>query len=202
MEEEQEIESLEPFYNCSECSSPIEIISLDNKNIKFKCYNKKNSHEINMPINEYINKMKINHIEENNEKCMINGHYKNYECYCLECNSHLCEICLKSREHLSHYKINIKEVMPRTNELDMIDYIIKDIENKQEYKYLKNLYEIIYNTYTKANNNYYYCINVNFILVNYIENNKSFKNKIKKEEYDNIITIKIQKQELIKLMMN
>ena len=59
MEEEQEIETLEPFYNCSECSSPIEIISLDNINIKFKCYNKKNSHEIKMTINEYLNKMKI-----------------------------------------------------------------------------------------------------------------------------------------------
>ena len=143
-----------------------------------------------MPINEYLNKMKINHIGANNEKCMINGHNKNFECYCLECNSHLCEICLKSREHLSHYKIIIREVMPSTNELNMIDNILKDIENKKEYKNLKNLYEIIYNTYTTANNNYYYCINVNFILVNYIENNKSFKNKIKKEEYDNIITIK------------
>ena len=146
-----------------------------------------------MPIKEYLNKMKINHIGANNKKCMINGHNKNFECYCLECNSHLCEICLKSREHLSHYKIIIKEVMPSTNELNMIDNIIKDIENKKEYKNLKNLYEIIYNTYTKANNNYYYCINVNFILVNYIENNKSFKNKIKKEEYDNIIKIKNSK---------
>ena len=132
MEEEQEIETLEPFYNCSECSSPIEIISLDNINIKFKCYNKKNSHEIKMTINEYLNKMKINHIGANNEKCMINGHNKNFECYCLECNSHLCEICLKSREHLSHYKIIIKEVMPSTNELNMIDNIIKYIENKKK----------------------------------------------------------------------
>ena len=39
MEEEQEIETPEPFYNCSECSSPIEILSLDNINIKFKCFN-------------------------------------------------------------------------------------------------------------------------------------------------------------------
>jgi len=153
-----------------------------------------------MPIKEYLNKMKINHIEANNEKCMIKGHYKNYECYCFECNTHLCEICLKSREHLSHNKMIIKEVMPSTNELDMIDNIIKDIENKKEYKYLNNLYKIIYNTYTKANNNnYYYCININFILVNYIENNKSFKNKLKKKEYDNIIKIKTCKTRVNKI---
>ena len=39
MTEEQEIESPESFYNCSECSSPIEILSLDNIDIKFKCFN-------------------------------------------------------------------------------------------------------------------------------------------------------------------
>ena len=76
MAEEQEIEILESFYKCSECSSSIEIIFLDNKNIKYKCFNKKNCHEIKMPIDEYINKMKINHIETNNEKCMINRNYK------------------------------------------------------------------------------------------------------------------------------
>ena len=105
MADQYEIESLEPFYNCSECSSPIEIIFLDNKNIEFRCFNKNNPHKIKIPIEKYIDKIKIHHIEKNNEKCMINDHYKNYECYCLECNIHLCEICLKSREHLLHDKV-------------------------------------------------------------------------------------------------
>jgi len=90
MEEEGEIETLDPFYNCSECSSPIEIIYLDNIIIEFQCFNKKKSHKMKMTIEEYIDKMKIHHIESNNEKCMINGHYKEYENYCLECNIHLC----------------------------------------------------------------------------------------------------------------
>ena len=91
MEEEGKIETLDPFYNCSECSSLIEIIFLDNIIIEFQCFNKKNSHKLKMKIEEYIDKMKIHHIESNNEKCMINGHYKEYENYCLECNIHLCD---------------------------------------------------------------------------------------------------------------
>ena len=191
---EAEIETPDPFYNCSECSSPIEIIFLDNKNIEFKCFNKKKSHNMKMSIEEYINKMKINHIGINNEKCMINGHYKNYECYCLDCNAHLCELCLKSRDHLLHDKINIKEILPRKNELNLVDNMIKDIENKKECKNLKRLYEIIYKTCINSNNNYYYCININYILVNHIENNKSLKDKLTEEEYKNIIKISIRKE--------
>ena len=148
MEEEPEPETKEPFYECSkeQCSSPIEIIFLDKENIEFRCFNKKNNHNSKMAIEEFIYKMKIHHIEKNDEKCMINEHYKENEIYCLECNIHLCELCLKSREHLSHHKINIKEILPKENEIKMIDNIIKDIENKNKYKDLKNLYEIIYNT--------------------------------------------------------
>ena len=112
-----ESETQEYFYNCSECPSPIEILYLDEANIEFKCFNKNNSHKIKLSIKEYINKMKIQYKEINNEKCIINKHNKINECYCLECNIHLCEICLKSREHLYHNKINIKEIIPRENEL-------------------------------------------------------------------------------------
>ena len=38
---EGEGETPDPYYNCSECSSPIEIIYIDNKIIEFKCFNKK-----------------------------------------------------------------------------------------------------------------------------------------------------------------
>ena len=193
MAEEAEIEpeTPEPFYNCSECSSPIEIIYLDNSNIGFKCFNKNNPHKIKLSIKEYINKMEKQYKGINDEKCMVNKHNKNNECYCLECNIHLCDICLKSREHFLHNKINIKEILPRKNELNIINNIIKDIKNQD----LKNIYEIIYNTYNVNNCNYYYCININYILNNYIEMNKIIKEKLSKEEYENIIKIKDIKKE-------
>ena len=47
MEALPEVESNEPLYNYSECSSPIEIINIENKDIEFKCYNKKETHKKN-----------------------------------------------------------------------------------------------------------------------------------------------------------
>ena len=190
-EKERESETIEPYYNCSECSSPIEIIFFDDLNICFNCFNKNNPHKIILPIKEYINKMKIQYKVTNKEKCMINKHNKMNECYCLECNMHLCEICLKSREHLFHKKINIKEIIPKENELNNIDKIILDTKNQD----LKNLYEIIFNTYNNYNYNYYYCINLNYLLNKYIKNNKSIKERLNKEEYENIIKIQNIKKE-------
>ena len=43
------------LYNCTECSSNIEILLLDENKIKFKC---NNEHNIEIEIKEYINKMK------------------------------------------------------------------------------------------------------------------------------------------------
>ena len=132
MAEELEIECETPesFYNCSECSSPIAIIYLDNLFIRFICFNKDNPHKIKLLIKEYLDKMKNQIKFINNEKCMINKHYKMNECYCLECNMHLCDICLKSREHILHNKINIKEILLKENELNIINNIIKDIKNQ------------------------------------------------------------------------
>ena len=139
MVEEIEIEpdTREPYYNCSECLSPIEIIYLDDMNIGFKCFNKNNPHNIKLSIKEYINKMKNLYREANNEKCMINKHNKTNECYCLECNIHLCDICLKSREHLLHDKVNIKEILPKETELNIIHNIINDIKNQDLKIYMK-----------------------------------------------------------------
>ena len=186
MASEQEIESNEPFYNCSKCSSPIKIIFLDEENIKFKCFNKTNPHYLMLSIKEYINEMEKQYQEENNEKCMLSKHKHINECYCLECNMHLCEICLKSKEHLFHNKINIKEILPSENEIKLINNIIKDIKNQD----LKKIYEIIFNTYNNNKQNYYYCINMNYILNNYIEKNKSLIDTLSKEEYEKIIKIK------------
>ena len=51
MEDQPEIETYEPLYNCSECSSLIEIINIDNKDIEFKCFNKKEAHKKRIPLN-------------------------------------------------------------------------------------------------------------------------------------------------------
>ena len=54
------------LYNCTECSSNIEILSLDENNIKFIC---SNNHNIDIEINDYLKKMKkYNNIKLNNEK--------------------------------------------------------------------------------------------------------------------------------------
>ena len=139
MEDQPEIESNEPLYNCSECSSPIEIINIDNKDIEFKCYNEMEAHKKIIPLNEYINKMKKLNIDKDYEKCFENEHYKKYESYCFDCKMHLCEECLKTREHFSHYKINLKEILPKKNELKILDNIINECENKKEFHNLKNV---------------------------------------------------------------
>ena len=46
------------LYNCTECSSNIEILSLDEHNIKFICHNKDNKHNVNIKIEEYLDKIK------------------------------------------------------------------------------------------------------------------------------------------------
>ena len=98
-------------YNCTKCSSPIEIISLNEKecSIEFKCIN--NNHELKMAIKDYINKMKsFNDKNINNDIC--DTHNKKFECYCTDCNKHLCKECLITRDHIDHSKYNIIEYQP------------------------------------------------------------------------------------------
>ena len=110
------------LYNCSECSSNIEIISLDENNIEFTC-NKK--HNIKIEIKEYLNKMKqYNNIELNGDKC--DKHKKEYLSYCFDCNKHLCKDCLKKGDHKCHFKINIIEILPENDTLDKIRTLIQN----------------------------------------------------------------------------
>ena len=55
---EQNKQLNELYYNCTECSSSIEILSINEKegNIEFKCSN--NNHIQKISIKDYINKMK------------------------------------------------------------------------------------------------------------------------------------------------
>ena len=128
-----EAPSLEPnkiFFNCSECSSAIQIISLDKNIIEFKC---NNNHNIRMKIKDYLNKMKkYNDIQINNEICNI--HKEAYFSYCFECKVHLCIECLKLGEHSYHRKTNIIEIMPNNYLLDKIREMIK--QNKEKIKEL------------------------------------------------------------------
>jgi hypothetical protein len=124
-------------YNCTECSSSIEILSINGKKgtIQFRCLNKK-SHGIKiMPIKEYFEKMlehKIQNFDE--DKCTIHSSSKNntYISYCFDCNRNLCKQCLKSRIHINHNKNNIIEIQPIEEELNLIEEIIKYYKNKVE----------------------------------------------------------------------
>ena len=123
-------------YNCTECSSLIEIISLyqDNNAIKFKCLNKSNSHEKTLSIKEYLQKMKNHYNKQlNDDICKVyTNKTEKYVCYCFNCKNHLCAECLESRTHLKHNKNNIMEIKPIQEELNIIKEIINDYKTKVE----------------------------------------------------------------------
>ena len=56
-------------YNCSGCSSLIEILTIDEDNLEFKCVNNE-KHNQKLNINSYLEKMK-NYIDKKNlnDKC-------------------------------------------------------------------------------------------------------------------------------------
>ena len=100
------------FSICPECSSSIEILSINENNniIEFRCI--KENKEYTMTIKEYINKIKEKeekNIEDLKDKCKI--HNKNNECYCFDCNCHLCNECLKTRIHINHKKRKKKDMI-------------------------------------------------------------------------------------------
>ena len=119
----------EILYNCTECPSSIEILSIneDEWSIEFQCIN--NKHKKTIPINEYLNKIKnFSDRNINNDICDI--HNLRYECYCLGCNIHLCKDCLKLRNHVNHFKNNIIEIEPTKKEMNIYENIIKNYEDK------------------------------------------------------------------------
>ena len=125
------------IYNCTKCSSLIEIISInENSNIiEFKCLNKNNHHEKEkMPIKEYLDKMQkyTNEIinEINDDTCLVHKANNKFISYCFDCKCHLCEECLKSRTHFNHNKNNIIEIQPIKEELNILKEIINDFNFK------------------------------------------------------------------------
>ena len=115
-------------YNCTECSSLIEILSIneDNNIIKFRCVNEEFNKTKVMTITEYLNK-KNNYSKKeiNQDLCEIHNNNK-YVSYCFDCNCHICNECLKSRIHFNHNKNNIVEIQPTQRELHIIKEVIED----------------------------------------------------------------------------
>ena len=121
----------EIYYNCTECSSSIEILSIDENDcsIEFQCIN--NNHKKKMLINDYITKMKkFNNNQINNDICIL--HNLKYDCYCLDCNTHLCKDCLQMRDHINHTKNNIIEIKPNKDEIRIFENILKFYKTKIE----------------------------------------------------------------------
>ena len=129
---EKEVKLNEIYYNCTECSSPIEIIYINERVniIEFKCIN--NNHIKKLPIKEYIEEMKkFNNKNSNVDICIEDNHNNKYEFFCIDCNKHLCKECIKTRNHTNHNKRIIIEIQPNKKELNIIGNIIKFYEDKK-----------------------------------------------------------------------
>ena len=129
-----EIEISDIYYNCIDCSSFIEILSINEENniIEFKCLNKEKNHEKKIiSIKEYLSKMENYRQKNIGDRCKEHKN-KKYVSYCCDCNIHLCEDCLKTRFHINHNKNNIIEIKPIKEELFIIEETIKDYNKKIE----------------------------------------------------------------------
>ena len=75
----------EMYYNCTECSSPIEVLYINEKKniVEFKCT--KNNHVKKILIKEFIEKMKkFNDKKINDDLCTEDNHNNKYEFFCLD----------------------------------------------------------------------------------------------------------------------
>ena len=121
----------ELYYNCTECSSPIELLYINEKAniIEFKCTI--NKHIKRLSIKDYIKEMKkLNNKNINEDTCIEDNHNKKYEFYCFDCKKHLCRECLKTRDHINHNKKIIIEIQPNEKELKIIENVIQSYEDK------------------------------------------------------------------------
>ena len=187
---ESSIENNNILYNCTECSSLIEIISIDeDKNIiEFKCINKNcKGIKKSMSMKEFFEKMEKNkkiNVKEDTCKEQIYNKNNRYISYCFDCNCHLCEECLKTRSHICHNKNVIIEIKPIKEELNIIEEVIK---------YYKNNIENLKNEKLKKRKELENSLNEEKIkenerIKNKIEINKQNKTKELKLNYDEYIS--------------
>ena len=166
-------------YHCTECKSPIEIISLNEKKneLEFKCFNQTNSHRMKMDIKLYLEKIKrSNYFELITENCKEHNNLE-YKSYCLNCKKHLCKKCLDLRDHIYHTKINILEIVLTDKEKNVIEQIISYLNKKEED--IENI--IIANKLKKPNED-----SNNGNQLKYNEKDLLNQNQKQKEEYKSI----------------
>lgn len=214
-------------YNCTECPSLIEIftMNLDKGFIEFKCLDKKCNIRKEISLSEYFNKMgKYKKKTTNEDKCKEHSSIKDgniFMSYCLDCNKHLCQECLKTGVHINHRKNNIIEIMPSNLDLTIIEQSIGEYKtiyeklrkekslydknkNKNIYYFLK-ISELILNTYKTYKYNYFNGINVNNLLLSLYQDD-NIKNKIIKKitahDYIEKIKEKLSKKEIISKVLN
>ena len=133
------------FLICPVCSWPLEIISIDKENneLEFRCM-KYNHINTKISLTKYFlitasNKMSIKFYQsEFQDKCKYHKN-KDYECFCVSCNQHLCDECSNGGNHWSHIKIIKNEFTPDKRGLNAINDIIKN--NKKKLKYLNEAKE-------------------------------------------------------------
>ena len=180
-------------YNCPECSSLIEIISINDNILEFKCINNEN-HSNKIKINDYFEKMK-KYIDDKNLNDKCENHNDEYKVYCLNCKSHLCKECLPPRMHKTHNKKILGEEKPNKEELNIIKNKIEYYNNK--IKCIKQ--NQIKEEKNELNNNK---ININENLMMKINKIKKFKElKTNKDIYMNDLSeIKRKYENEIKLL--
>ena len=196
------------YYNCTDCDSEIEILSIKDNGVsnllKFEC---KNKHKKEISVNDYFKQMKISKI--NKDTCFI--HEGKCICYCLDCKMHLCNGCLKSRDHINHNKNNIIEIAPDNIDLDFMKDIINyyntninELENKNKIQFMnyKNEFIKLINKENKSKDNLInklnkeetneLNLNKNIFINNILEIQKKYNNEIIKlknkfyDDYNNI----------------
>ena len=187
--EEVQMKLNEIYYNCTECSSPIEILNINEKRnlIEFKCII--NKHIKILSIKEYIKKMKkFNNKNINDDICIVNSHNNKFEYFCLDCKKHLCKECIKTRNHINHNKKIIIEIKPSEKELNIIENVIKSYEDKISYLE-RDKFNKIKEMKNKLKDSEYKLKEKNELQIK--------KNKIKKEE-----EIKIKNDEYLSCKQN
>ena len=166
-------------YNCSECSSLIEILSIKEDNLEFKCVNNEN-HCNTLKINNYLEKMK-QYIDKKNLNDKCEKHSKEYRVYCFDCKCHLCKECLKTKIHKKHQRVLIEEEeQPTEEELNIIKNKIEYYKDK-----IKNIKENKINQFKNELKN------------NKIKENKRAKQIIKVNKIKKIKELKSNKDKYI-----
>ena len=187
-------------YICPTCYSDIEIISINDKldEIELRCFNQDNPHRMKISIKDYLNKINLYQSNESVSNKCSNHNNCDYEYYCLNCDKHLCKVCLESREHLYHIKFNImSEISLTEQEENLINNFICNFKNKTNNnnqkdnndKYnaqtdIKNLICIVYKYYSFNKNNYYLAINLFNIIICCCKNDEDLKNELGFKEDD------------------